>query len=211
MRTSGSCSNTWGNGKDFLSSSKVLNWLKKKKSDDGKGCHLSSLFLCDFIYLFCYIEGKGEKHQCVVASHAPPTGDLACNPGMCPDWESNQRPFGSQTGVQSTEPHQPGLSSLYATPFPILSPMESNGSQPPCYALGLPVVISKEMKKHNWNSFIRLLDVPVFVIFVIPHFNPSIISNKSIKIKKAWAQTSGYKVSPGYILYKIVTIVLLYI
>ena len=20
----------------------------------------------------------------------PPTGDLACNPGMCPDWESNQ-------------------------------------------------------------------------------------------------------------------------
>ena len=29
-------------------------------------------------------EGReGEKHQCVVASHTPPTGDLACNPGMC--------------------------------------------------------------------------------------------------------------------------------
>ena len=26
----------------------------------------------------------------------PPTGDLAHNPGMCPDWESNHRPFGSQ-------------------------------------------------------------------------------------------------------------------
>ena len=32
-------------------------------------------------------ERKGEKHQCVVASHASPTGDLACNPGMCPNWE----------------------------------------------------------------------------------------------------------------------------
>ena len=35
-------------------------------------------------------EREGEKHQCVVASHAPLTGDLASNPGMCPDWEWNQ-------------------------------------------------------------------------------------------------------------------------
>ena len=41
-------------------------------------------------------EREGEKHQCVVASRAPPTGDMACNPGMCPDWESNHQPFGSQ-------------------------------------------------------------------------------------------------------------------
>ena len=46
-------------------------------------------------YLFIFTErGRegergGEKHQCVVASHAPPTGNLACNPGMCPDWELN--------------------------------------------------------------------------------------------------------------------------
>ena len=38
-----------------------------------------------------------------------PTVDLACNPGMGPDWESNQGPFGSQASAQSTEPHQPGL------------------------------------------------------------------------------------------------------
>ena len=25
---------------------------------------------------------EGEKHQCAVASHAPPTGGLACNPGV---------------------------------------------------------------------------------------------------------------------------------
>ena len=47
-----------------------------------------------FIYLFLERgrEGKrqGEKHQCVIASHVPPTGDLACDPGMCPDWESNR-------------------------------------------------------------------------------------------------------------------------
>ena len=39
----------------------------------------------------------------------PPAGDLAHNPGMCPNWESNQGPFGSQAGTQSTEPHLPRL------------------------------------------------------------------------------------------------------
>ena len=38
-------------------------------------------------------EIEGEKHQCVAASHAPPTGDLAHNPGMCPDWELNRWPL----------------------------------------------------------------------------------------------------------------------
>ena len=51
---------------------------------------------------------EGEKHPCLVASRAPPTEDLAHNPGTCPDWELNQRPFGSQARTQSTEPHQPG-------------------------------------------------------------------------------------------------------
>ena len=30
-----------------------------------------------------------EKHRSV-ASPMPPTGDLACNPGLCPDREANQ-------------------------------------------------------------------------------------------------------------------------
>ena len=54
-------------------------------------------------------EREGEKQHCVVASHTPPTGDTAPNPGMCPDWELNQGPFGLQAGTQSTEPHQPQL------------------------------------------------------------------------------------------------------
>ena len=41
--------------------------------------------------------------------HPPSTGDVAHNRGMCPDWEANLEPSGSQACTQSTEPHQPGL------------------------------------------------------------------------------------------------------
>ena len=62
------------------------------------------VFIC---YILCLTfrdrgregEREGKKHQCVVASHVPLTGDLARNPGMCPDWEWNQQPFGSQAGA----------------------------------------------------------------------------------------------------------------
>ncbi|KAF6099814.1 hypothetical protein HJG60_011545 [Phyllostomus discolor] len=78
----------------------------------------SILQLCPYIFsdiLLIFIfrkrekegERKGEKHQCVVASHTPPTGDLAGNPGSHPGWESNLRLFSSQASTQSTEPHQP--------------------------------------------------------------------------------------------------------
>ena len=67
-------------------------------------------FKKDFISLFLERGGgsKREKHQCAVASHTPPTGDRACNPGgMCPDWESTGDLW--FTGwTQSAEPHQPG-------------------------------------------------------------------------------------------------------
>ena len=64
-------------------------------------------------FYLCFLERRegermGEKHQCMVASYMPPSGDLPHNPGMCPDWEPNQRPFGSQARAQSTELHQPG-------------------------------------------------------------------------------------------------------
>ena len=74
-------------------------------------------FFKDVIYLFLERGGEGEregeKHQCVVASRAPPAGNMTRNPGLCPDWESNRRPFGLQSGTQSTEPHQPGLFVLF--------------------------------------------------------------------------------------------------
>ena len=77
----------------------VLRWLK-----------VGPFFKNILIYLFSEKgEGKekeGQKHHRMVTSHAPPTRDLAHNPGMSPDWESNQL-FGSQASSQSTEPHQP--------------------------------------------------------------------------------------------------------
>ena len=64
------------------------------------------------MYLFTFRERRRErereeeKHQCVIASLVPPTGDLACSLGMYPDWESNQQHFGLQASAQSTDPHQ---------------------------------------------------------------------------------------------------------
>ena len=61
-------------------------------------CHCIKLYLILFflrLYLFLERGREGEKerekHQCVVASHVPPTGVLACNPGMCPDWVNRTR------------------------------------------------------------------------------------------------------------------------
>ena len=65
------------------------------------------LFKKYFIYFYRGREGEREveKHQCLVASCMPSTGDLAHNVGMCPDWESNQQPFDLQASTQSTELH----------------------------------------------------------------------------------------------------------
>ena len=89
---------------------------------------LMFLFFFKRFYLFTLRERarewerEGEKHQCVVVSHVPPTGDLAHNPGMHPDWEWNWWSFSSQAGAQSTESHHscnifhskslPGMNSL---------------------------------------------------------------------------------------------------
>ena len=57
------------------------------------------------MYLFL---DRGEGREKEREKHHPAPGNLACNPSTCPDWESNQRPFASKSGAQSTEPHQPG-------------------------------------------------------------------------------------------------------
>ena len=104
-----------------------LNPTPPAKSFQGSAFFFS--FFKKRFYLFIFRErGKegereGEKHQCVVASLASPTGDLARNPGMCPDWDSNQQPFGSQACAQSTELHQPGLSFVFKSAFILLPVM----------------------------------------------------------------------------------------
>ena len=87
-------------------------------------CHYSVFSVQHIFYFFLIFkfifrergregEREGKKHQCVVASHMSPTGGLACNPGICPDWESNQRALALQGGTQSTEPHQPGQGYIF--------------------------------------------------------------------------------------------------
>ena len=89
------------------------------------------LFVCLFLrfYLFIFRErgrgretGKrvreGEKHRdvrktSIAASCAPPVRYLARNPGVRPDWESNQQSFGLQASTQPTEPHQAGLGNVF--------------------------------------------------------------------------------------------------
>ena len=80
---------------------------------EGRGEYI--LFTYFFYFYFFFREREsGERKEKewernrLVASCMPPTGDLACNPGRCHDWESNRRIFSLQTDTQSTEPHQPG-------------------------------------------------------------------------------------------------------
>ena len=56
---------------------------------------LALLFFFNYLFLERGREGErgGEKHQCVVASGASPTVELAGNPGMCFDLESNGDPL----------------------------------------------------------------------------------------------------------------------
>ena len=75
------------------------------------------LFFKDFIYFRergRKRERQGAKHQCAretsISSHTPPTGELIHNPGMCPEWESNWQPHGSQARPQPTEPPSQGSS-----------------------------------------------------------------------------------------------------
>ena len=100
-------------------------------------------FLRFYLYTFREMgrEGEGEKHQSV-ASHTPPTGDLAWNPSMWPDWESNQWPFGSQASTQSTEPHQPGLPA---------SLEEEKHCLPIVYFLGLLLPTTAAVKTNGYG------------------------------------------------------------
>ena len=116
-----------------------------------------SFFFKDFVYFIFRQRGrKGEreKHQCVVASHVPLTGDLACNPGICPDWESNQWPF----GLQPTLGHNKFffLSNGYAFYFvPHCTGITSNTMLNSYYERGYHCFVSDLGKKTSRHSIIH--------------------------------------------------------
>ena len=55
-----------------------------------------------------------EKHR-LAASRTLPNWNPACNPGMCPSWDLNQRSLDLQASSQSNELHQPGLDVIFKT------------------------------------------------------------------------------------------------
>ena len=72
------------------------------------------IFFKDFYVFIFKREGKGRrKRERNINVWLPLTllqlGNLAHNPGLCLDWESNLQPFGSQAYAQSTELYQSGL------------------------------------------------------------------------------------------------------
>ena len=156
----------------------MVTLLLLKASSYGKcitsWCHLFNYWISlmirkllfqGFVY---FLERKGkkevgerdvwEKHW-LVASCVPPTGDLAPNPGMCPDWEWNQWPFGLQGGAQPTEPHQPGLVRKFFT---------STEFSPYPYLLCLLVLILSWYKKTDYLFFLKTVFLILFhkAIFV---------------------------------------------
>ena len=66
---------------------------------------LTTTHFKNILFIYFYREGKGGretlmcKKDWLPLAH-PQTGDLALNPGMCPDWESTWWPFDSQAGAR---------------------------------------------------------------------------------------------------------------
>ena len=106
----------WLQWNDVRNQSQKGNWILHKYMAPY------SLKINKRFYLFTFFrerrrerDREGKKHQCekdtLIASCLPPIGDLACNLGMCPDWELNRWPFGLLAGAQSTESHQPEVNN----------------------------------------------------------------------------------------------------
>ena len=150
----------------------------------------------DFIYLFIFRGGlagerkKGKEtlceKQCVretligCLSHAP-TGNLARNPGMCPDWnQTSEWPFSLQASAQSTEPHQLEYCWLFkrvVTPFTCFW----LGNR---YKVGNITKLWQQFFKPAWiweikisrNSFIFLLSFIIYAIILDPTLSPFVPS-----------------------------------
>ena len=82
--------------------------------------NLMSVFILFFRFYLLIFRKKGregakegEKHQCVVAFHVAPTGDLAYNPSMCPDWELTWQPSGLQPTLNPLSYTNQGLMSNF--------------------------------------------------------------------------------------------------
>ena len=79
--------------------------------------------------LFIYFQRKRRREisMCGCLSDTP-AGDLAHNPGMCPDWESNHWPFGSKAALNPLSHTSQGL---FLTLYLLLILLQISPSPPP--------------------------------------------------------------------------------
>ena len=118
----------------------------------------------------------------MVACRMPPTGDLAHNPGMCPDWDSNQWPFGSQAHTQSTKLHQPGgnsifyifLSFFYSIPGLAASLLNFSAALHPPLHLHFLQKHLAHIYQTRWYLFmwVSLGALQVALPVTVPHYHP---------------------------------------
>ena len=92
---------------DFIRISRSLLQEEAFEQRISQQCKLHRVRIKKKKVLFIYFQREGEREVEKHQLHAS-NWDPARNPGMCSDWEWNQRPFGLQADPQSTEPHQPG-------------------------------------------------------------------------------------------------------
>ena len=130
-----------------------------------------------FIYLFSRDGGReGERERNISASHAPPIGDLAHNPGVCPDWDPNWRLFDLQAGAQSTEPHQSELFFLVFFFFLIviqlqLSPFFPHYSSWP-YRPPISHIQCCSFLSLSMGPLYMILDLTLPLLSLLPHLLP---------------------------------------
>ena len=75
-----------------------IKFEKQQYSTSPNVAPMTFIFFFKILFIYLQREGKGERKRrgqtsmCErsVASCMRPTGYLDHNPGMCPDWESNQ-------------------------------------------------------------------------------------------------------------------------
>ena len=104
------------------------------------------------------------------------TGDMACNPGMRPDWESNQWPFGSQASAQSTEPHQPEHHEIFWLGHPKHSKTRESARWPSEDTEWRHWIL--EIQDHEWDVVPRKLQD-----------NPFSFSSSFSIVKEPWPST----------------------
>ena len=119
--------------------------------------------------LFIFLErreGKEKEGETPwVAFHTPP---------VCPDWESNQRPFGLKAGTESTEPHQPGCHAFLKNVFLTIVKLPGDVSFG-CTLGSTFICLTKDHRERSRNHLsLQIVITVLLTLFLVLHFYISV-------------------------------------